>query len=551
MFYTWKESFYDFIVEDKSYFVQCSLCHDHFDDHYHSAMCERCYYEDISYCSLDTTVNNMDELYGILALEEGILDMNPHFIRDFIGTFMEIYDSRYERVPVPAFEFAATIRTRLDLLIRPGEREMWKVPLTLGILYYAFFEPRGIALSEYIEVWLSLLPSSMIYHTDGFIASVKTAAEVPFAIAASRFNIEYLIAMIHSVIYTEDIVACLVPHISTTVGLEEALLVIDSNMSLHSSINECNGTGLVEVDRERSCADPLFWEPLLTSLMIGDIDIEYGYKLDVVISADSDDIGMWSADVMTPYGEYSVYVRRECCNISPGFGPEVTSMHALCTGRCGAYSPMECGYDEKTSMEAHGRYWRHVSSTLLCGSDIRPRSMHHKWAVMSVMDTADGGWVMAFLEENECMFSRSGRYIFPNSRWVDEDDYIICSRQCRHIMCHGSGVLVWHKPAMAVFVTNDECNYFLSEKELSKMARRRAVGYTVPWQIAHLRDMSCDSSYETDSTSGPLDDWGRDRRMDVWESWDYDGGVTPDEAVVYDGGGIVHPLQLPTLPDEG
>jgi len=510
MFQTWKENFFDYVLDEPHFYMQCSVCEEDFDDHYHSAMCERCYYEDVGYCALDTTVDNMDDYYGMSALEEGIVGLNPHFIRDFIGKFMEVHDERYDRIPVPTFAFAGKVRDNYDLCIRPGERERWKIPLALGIMYYAFFKPRGIAFSSYVELWLSLLPPAMIYHTDGFIASVKTAAEVPFAIAASRFNIEYLIALIHSVIYTEDIAACLVPDVSKTVGLIAAVSVVDSNMELHSEVNELNETGLIIADRGRATADPIFWEPLLAAVVAGVIDETYGFVLDVVIPSDWDDIGMWKANVIAPSGEYQIYVRRECCNVSAAFGPESLSMHVLCSGSCGSYTPWERGYNQDVSDSVMARYWRHVTASLVYAGGGRPVDTHRTWGEISVMQTPDDEWVLS-LHKDGVFTGCSGTYVFPYARWVDTHDYETCaSAHCMHLVCRASLGITFSKRSYAYIEgdTDDDGLYFLSKKELEKIANRKHRGLLIPWQVSNVDEAHYDVSSSREDSCDLSDDVG-------------------------------------------
>jgi hypothetical protein len=328
----------------------------------------------------------------------------------------------------------------------------------------------------------------MIFHTNGFKQALRVASEVPFAIAATTFNVEFIIAMIHVVIREKGVAACMTPHLTNTRDIDVAVLAVEKAIDEHSIINSVSETGFAVQDQSTYYMDPVFWEPVMTMLEKGLVPATYGNVIDIVVPENIDDIGSWSMVIETSHGEYDCLVRRDCCNISPAwFRSDDDKMNFTCRGRCGAYSVDSAAYNWDRDRQQEIGYWNTVTCTIAWG--IRDPYQTHMLLVdvnyFCHMEPFGYGLLCNYkMDDAE---TRSPQYVCGDfvfhSDYASIQDYALCARNCTHVVCQLSQFVMLNTKIVMRMDGDKGRDYFLSVDEMRRIRVRGDCGWRIPWQV--------------------------------------------------------------------
>jgi hypothetical protein len=488
MYALFRRKFFKIVNNDTKSYFQCKMCRECFFDSYPSQYCEKCYYDELyTFTSLEE-LKGMDQHYRDSMLADELVDVAPDCISQFVSSFLKLYDSRYVRSDVDAFfRYKGKVKGNYDIYNSLEERERWVVPLSLGIFYDAFIRGFNVPFSSYVEIWLDILPSDMIYHTDGFKRACFMASQVPYAIVATSFNVDFFMSLFHVIINGKGLGNYLVPSFDNTIGVDSIARQISDVFQEESDKHEAVEEGMALVDMRKQLIDPGFWEPVIAVIASGKLDDSYGTEIEIVVPADTDDIGRWAASIETDYGEYNVWVRRDCCAYSYAWATPDTdeTLQMECLGNCGRYERSAAAYNPRVVKRLKDEYRQRITSTLVM-QYADPVWTARVKASVNLVNTPDDNWSMLIQKERTYRrVSARGSYVFK-SDYCQVQDYALCAMNCEHLVCNVHARVEYYCDSKVWLPFEGSRRYVLSDDEMFRIKARQYEGYSVPRLWTHV-----------------------------------------------------------------
>jgi len=121
-----------------------------------------------------------------------------NYVSGFVNKVVAAYQVMYGDVG-PYVGYNKSIDSVIDcpvVFLSSADRITAQDPLILGMLYDIMFQPLGLRLDRYIEMWRAILPQSVFIHSEAFAQALTCAAVTPYMITSSVAWPEYVTAMI-------------------------------------------------------------------------------------------------------------------------------------------------------------------------------------------------------------------------------------------------------------------------------------------------------------------------------------------------------------------